>query len=331
MLRPCLALTTAAALLASGCGNNRPWPKAAVSAADPAIAQTVSVDILPVDLAVWTAPGVSTSGGQIRSQLETHLLDATLATLGKRAYGIGATIDWNGQSGGVDVMARQDVMATVGALAHYGDQAPQGELPLAALPSKLGESTGADATLYLGGWALVTPPKQDPAAKIAGDIAFALVVVAAVVVVAMILEGGSKHSDKKKSGGAAIHEDRDEAITSARDHRSATPARDHRSSSSSSSSSPEVVARDHPGGDTPRPRTHSSLHLSWGADLIEAVAWHPEPKPDAESGLYLEMTLVDNKTGHVLWHAHQWFPADAAKPADADRAAQTLLASLPTR
>jgi hypothetical protein len=45
--------------------------------------------------------------------------------------------------------------------------------------------------------------------------------------------------------------------------------------------------------------------------------------------LYLEMTLVDNRTGLVLWHAHQDFPANIAKPADIDRAARLLLASLP--
>ena len=45
--------------------------------------------------------------------------------------------------------------------------------------------------------------------------------------------------------------------------------------------------------------------------------------------MYLEMTLVDNHNGLVLWHAHQVFPANAASPGDLTRAARTMLASLP--
>ena len=326
MLRRSLALTTIVSMLA-GCGG-RQWPAHAISATDPAIAQTVSVDILPLDLAVWTAPGVQSSGEAIRAQLETGILDATLESLGKHAYGVGAMIDWQGRSGGVDIMAREDLLATVGALAHYGDQlpAPQADLPQTTLPAKLGETTGADATLYLGGWALATPPHENTAEKVAGEIAVALAVVAVVAIVAILLDskssksGSSKHD---KRGGAAIHEDREEAIIGARDHRSSAPARDHRSSA------PDLHVSS-PTADV-RPRSHTSLDLSWGADLVQAAAWHPQPRPDAESGLYLEMTLVDNKTGHVLWHAHQWFPADPEKPADTRRAVRTLLASLPMR
>ena len=45
--------------------------------------------------------------------------------------------------------------------------------------------------------------------------------------------------------------------------------------------------------------------------------------------MYLEMTLVDNRSGRVLWHAHQAFPANPARPHDVMRAAKQLLASLP--
>ena len=47
--------------------------------------------------------------------------------------------------------------------------------------------------------------------------------------------------------------------------------------------------------------------------------------------MYLEMTLVDNRTGFALWHAHQLFPASAADPGETARAARTMLAQLPTR
>jgi hypothetical protein len=45
--------------------------------------------------------------------------------------------------------------------------------------------------------------------------------------------------------------------------------------------------------------------------------------------MYLEMTLVDNRTGMPIWHARQAFPAGADRPQDVDRAARVMLASLP--
>jgi hypothetical protein len=47
--------------------------------------------------------------------------------------------------------------------------------------------------------------------------------------------------------------------------------------------------------------------------------------------MYLEMTLVDNRTGAVLWHAQERFPANAARPADVGRVTRSLLATLPRR
>ena len=43
------------------------------------------------------------------------------------------------------------------------------------------------------------------------------------------------------------------------------------------------------------------------------------------------MTLVDNRSGQVLWHAHQKFPASAASKDDVNRVVRTMLASLPAR
>jgi hypothetical protein len=45
--------------------------------------------------------------------------------------------------------------------------------------------------------------------------------------------------------------------------------------------------------------------------------------------MYLEMTLVDNRTGLTLWHAHQAFPAGADHPQDVTRVANMLLATMP--
>jgi hypothetical protein len=47
--------------------------------------------------------------------------------------------------------------------------------------------------------------------------------------------------------------------------------------------------------------------------------------------MYLEMTLVDNRTGLALWHAHQTFPASADDPTATVRAARTMMNLLPAR
>ncbi|MEJ7603563.1 MAG: hypothetical protein WKG01_37095 [Kofleriaceae bacterium] len=75
-----------------------------------------------------------------------------------------------------------------------------------------------------------------------------------------------------------------------------------------------------------RSRTHLELvagRPEWSADKSLPHAGRPK--------MYLEMTLVDNRTGQVLWHAQERFPANAARPGDVGRVARTLLATLPRR
>lgn len=343
MLRRCIALLTIVSVATLGCGG-RAWPTTAVSASNPAIANALTVDVLPIDVAVWADPGVEVSPEDLRGQLESGILSAAIDTLNKRSYGIDALIDWNGEASGVTVLARDELHATIGALARYSEaiRSPT-DMPEPTLPVKLGTATGADATLYVGGWALVAKPRESTGEKVLKGVAIVLAVVAVVAIVAIIADGlGSSSKKESKKGGAAIRDNREEAISSARDHRSSstTPARDHRQASFSRDhrGSPSF-ARDHRTHSTgnavePSRSHHPRLRSSIGLDLVGAAldhSWHPEPDPDAESGLYLEMTLVDNRTGKVLWHAHQAFPANVTEPADTERAVRIMLASLPTR
>ncbi|HET9623000.1 MAG TPA: hypothetical protein VFP84_16625, partial [Kofleriaceae bacterium] len=59
----------------------------------------------------------------------------------------------------------------------------------------------------------------------------------------------------------------------------------------------------------------------WGED--------PDLPDEGKSQMYLEMTLVDNRTGLALWHTHQRFPADASSASDPARVAKALLLNLP--
>jgi hypothetical protein len=53
------------------------------------------------------------------------------------------------------------------------------------------------------------------------------------------------------------------------------------------------------------------------------------PHSGDEAQMYVEMTLVDNRTGLALWHAHQQFPARLGSSADTARVMHTLLDLLP--
>lgn len=353
MLRGLVAVLTLSAVVASGCGG-RAWPASAASVADPAFVARdrgiVTVDILPFDLAVGIEPGARVEPGELRSRAETRIMNATIAGLTRRAYGIGGLIDWNGQAAGSEVLTRADLLATVEALGSYGVSAdPDPAAPPVALPATLGQTTGADATLYVGGWAYVPAHRESTGSKIAKGIAIAIVAVTVVVILVAITRSDKNSSSSSASkssgraprvGGAAIRDHREEAISEVRDHRSTPTVRDHRDG-------PGVrLIRDHRASDAPRlptlrPGGHRTvtdvaLDLWSGPDgeldgEPDGRADQPGPRPGKHSQLYLQMTLVDNRTRTVLWHAHQVFPANAGKAADAERAARLLLATLPVR
>ncbi len=355
-MRALVALITLTAVVASGCGG-RAWPTTAASVADPTFVardrDIVTVDILPFDLAVGIEPGARVEPGELRSRTETRIMNATLDGLTRRAYGIGGLIGWDGQAAGSEVLTRADLLATVEALASYGVSAdPDPAAPTVALPATLGQTTGADATLYVGGWAYVPARRESTGSKIAKGIAIAIVAVTVVAILAAIPRFDKKSSTSSSStssgraprvGGAAIRDHREEAISAVRDHRAAPTVRDHRDG-------PGVrQIRDHRASDATRlpairPGGHRSitdvaLDLWSGSDGDLEVAPDERIDPPGPLGprrgkhaqLYLQMTLVDNRTRTVLWHAHQVFPANAGKAADAERAARLLLATLPVR
>jgi hypothetical protein len=59
--------------------------------------------------------------------------------------------------------------------------------------------------------------------------------------------------------------------------------------------------------------------------------WHATGPHDGNSAMYLEMTLVDNRTGLVLWHARQQFPASGARKDQIDHVVASLLETLPAQ
>ena len=85
-----------------------------------------------------------------------------------------------------------------------------------------------------------------------------------------------------------------------------------------------------------RANTHLYIEVGNGSGNPGAPppAARPLPPPprmptSGRSRIDLEMTLVDNRTGLVLWHARQHFHADPAKPSDVTQAMLRMLRALP--
>jgi hypothetical protein len=71
--------------------------------------------------------------------------------------------------------------------------------------------------------------------------------------------------------------------------------------------------------------------VSVDSGAMDAVVIRPrgEDWPEGEPAVFLDLTLVDNHTRLVLWHARDRFGIDVRKLDDLDHAVRSMLASLP--
>jgi hypothetical protein len=320
-VRSLVASATTLALLTAACVGERPWPTRPVSIASRAFAQQgeiATIDVLPLDLQMWAEPGYDVDLEKVREGTEGNLMGIAAETLASRNYSVASVLDWNGDFVGGPALSPDDLLATVGALERYGAAvaANPGQLPVPFLPVRLGTATGADATLFVGGWAYVAK-HRDQGDQIAKGVLIALAIVAVVVIIAVIVSkshggghGGSGHGGGGVSGAG------------------------HAAAAFSASGG---VAHVH----------HAGRLVRAAGDMIDAfgriardvaspewIAWEDDPTlphDGAQPQMYLEMTLVDNRTGLALWHSHQTFPASAERPDDVARVARTMLSLLPRR
>jgi hypothetical protein len=314
MARALTALVVCAGLISMGCGPE--WPSRATTVGDRgflAHPKTIdTVDVLPLDLELWTASGFDANPDQLRSTAETWIANIALATLTDRHYTPTGVIDWNGDLGAdVSALSRPDLLATIGALAGYGSLAGArpGALPVPYLPARLGDTTHSDATLFVGGWAFVGNHEKSTGAKVAEGIAIALVVVAVVAIIVIAASALDKHGHGGPHGGGEGHGVSGAAVAAGRGVK-------HIGALVASHAADELV-------DAFGHTVELVAHTAWADD--------PELPHEGDSQMYLEMTLIDNHTGLTLWHVHQVFPASAVVPEDVERVANTMLASLPAR
>ncbi len=294
-----------------------------------------SIDVLPLDLEVWAEDGAGVDVDNMRASTEAAIIGTLTTDLARRGVQLGALIDWNGQfvapNGVVAVdMEQPQLMATVSSLARYGEHISvvPGPLPVPYLPVRLGATTGTDATLYVGGWGYAGKHHTSTGVKIAEGIGIAaIVVVLAVVIVASAKGGGGGLGHL---GGAVAH------------------GAGHLASASRGAVHGAGGVM-HGGGNAIAHAGRVAARVDDNTNLVENVIdamghthsagdaddEHPDWEDDkalphtGKSQMFLEMTLVDNHTGLVMWHAEQRVPANPRSAKDVQHAEQQLLASFP--
>ena len=259
----------------------------------------------------------------------------------QRGYSVGAVMDWDGNFVGPDgltttAIEKPELAATLDSLASYGTavnatltgmpvkyRTQPFDLPFPYLPAKLGTKTGADATLYIGGWSYVGK-EPDHAGTIAKVVVGVVLIVGIIAILAVASKSKSDVPDFLGGAGKAVaHAATSVGRTALRAAMRAGNLTIHVGRAAGQIAGDVVQVIDAFG--------HTQTHLQlvgtnrpeWSNDKTLPRSGRPK--------MYLEMTLVDNRTGEVLWHAQERFPANAARPGDVGRVTRALLATLPRR
>jgi hypothetical protein len=333
----CAAFLAVINLVGTGCGGPQ-WPRTQARADRSFLrgARPVyTIDVLPPDVQVWTSAGSSASAEDLAARLDGTMRDTVGTALLRRGYHVLAQLEWDGTyvapDGAVrDAMATEHVGVTAYSLSGYGhavEAADQGLL-VPYLPHRLGSATGADATLYIGGWAYVgKDPNDNRGAKIAKGIVIGILVIAVVAILIIALDKAGGKGLGKAAGGVG------QAASSA-----------GRAAARVAVTAGRVAARSL----EPALRTYARVgpRLARGMlDMADAFGhidthvyiypgrpsyYEDERTPKkGRSRMLLEMTLVDNRSGMVLWHSRELFPAHATQGAQVRRAFASLLSTLP--
>jgi len=327
VFRSLIACATATAFLATACAADRPWPQHPVAVADGAFATLGAIgtiDVLPLDLQLWAEPGYDVDLAKVRDGTEINLMSIALDALARRNYTPGAMIDWNGDFPGGNALSRDQLIATISSLSRYGAAAAEhpGQLPVPFLPARLGTTTGADATLYVGGWGYVAKHRESTGDQVAQAVVIGLLIISVVAIIAIIASKSRGH------GGHGGHGGRGGSYSGG--GRGSTGGGGHGTGSFSASRGAQHIHH--------TTRAVGGVIDAFGRAAVDIAISSPDwgenpalPHEGGESQMYLEMTLVDNRTGLALWHAHQSFPASAADASETVRAARTMMNQLPAR
>lgn len=322
-----------AASLSVGCATT--WPRVtAVSDARFAATAAASIDVLPIDLEVWVQQGLGDDAEQVRVATESHIVGAVAELLYRHGHQVGAFLDWRGSyvgAGGQEVAVMQpaELLATIDSLASYGTamKVTPHELPVPYLPVRLGQRTGAEATLYIGGWGFVGRKADSTGETVLKVVLVSVIVIGVVALLAAIAKDGDGVGKLLDGAGKGVGSAA-RAMASAGRTALHAMARAGTAVVDLTRAAVDVsvdVAQSLPHDAFGRSETHLNLVSGGRPEWSKA----PDAKVSGASALYLEMTLVDNATGLVRWHAHQRFPANPKNAKQVARAVATMLAAMP--
>lgn len=328
------AAFAASVVLATGCARSWPTVRSVGDADFLAAGGVRTVDVLPLDVAVWVSQGRGEAPDEVADYFAASAEREIFAHLAGRGYDVAATIGPDGVYRRMDgreaiALAPEQLQAIEASLAAYGaaQQRTTNVLLTPYLPVRLGAATGADATLYVGGW---TYAGQDASGVKAGDVAkyvliglFIVVIIAVAVVVARKGGGGGGGRGGGGGGGSAAGRAVGGAGSAAARAIGGTGRGVAHGVGQVARSSLDVLrAFNYTEDAWGRHHTHLNVYLSM------PMAPAPQP-PSGPSRTALEMTLIDNHRGVVLWHARQEFPASPANGRDVRDVIGSMMAGLP--
>lgn len=312
------------------------WPSVRATA-DRSVSQIRTIDVLPADVQIWTHSGARSTPAEIAERFDGQVLGSLTGLLARRGYQVAAQVDWQGQflsQRGLETeaMSPRAVAETAFALSSYGVAASRAgnNQVVPHLPYRLGETTGSDATLYVGGWAYAGKDGMSNTKK--ALIAAGIVLIVAVVVIAVLSDGkigglggvgkavGKAGRGAAKVAGRVVGGVGRVAIQAARGTT--------RVMAEMAKGMANANFNIHISADAVDCFGRRDTHVDWYSGRPDYYADTTTPKK-GHSVSELEMTLVDNQRGVVLWHARQRFPANPAKPDHVRRMLESLVATLP--
>lgn len=320
-------------LVTTGCTGPR-WPRANAQVNSSFLRSAGSVytiDVLPPDVQVWTHPGSKASAEDLAAQLDAVTRSAVSMDLARRGYAVRAQLEWDGTVVTPDGTAHQampddHLNVTAYSLSGYGhavEQAGEGLL-VPYLPHRLGVATGSDATLYVGGWAYVGKPPSNKGAKIAQGIVIGLFAVVIIAIVLVALDKGGKGfgSAAGSAGNAAAKAGRAATRVALTAGRTIAPVL-----RAPARYGPDIVRTMFDVADA---FGHVGTHVYIYGGRPSYYEDQRTPKK-GRSRMLLEMTLVDNRTGLVLWHTRETFPVHVPQVMQVRKAFTSMLSTLPAR
>lgn len=332
----------------AGCGS--PWPQVS-SQGDRTFLNKENairtIDIMPLDVQLWTYRGNRKAPEAMGQTFHSFASGATVSELSRRGYQVVARMGWDGSYDSYvgkprAAMSPEDIEYTAVALSTYGQAVRQSgnRLVTPLLPARLGTETGSDATLYVSGWSYVGKKQsKGTGKKIVKGIAIGLLVVALVAVVVVIIASkGEAAKGLGKAGSGA-----GKAVAGAGRAVGRAVVTVGKVAGRATGHALRGIARSGPrimrgtmeatrgiADAFGRSNTHIDIRFGSRANYERPNYYRERETPKrGKSQMYLEMTLIDNRTGNVLWHAQQHLPADGSKPSQVRKAMRHMMKTLP--